>query len=79
MITMSARPLMSYRAFFSILGSLVAFTVPLMIMGSLAPENTQRILLMGVIFGLFSALPLILVFFKVREREELAATKTKIG
>ncbi len=63
---------MSYRAFFSIVGSLIAFIVPLMIIGSLIPENADRVLLMAVIFGLFSALPLLLVFFTVREREEFS-------
>ena len=39
--------LTSYRMFFSILGSLIAFTVPLFIIGSFTPENTSRVLLMG--------------------------------
>ena len=59
------------RMFFSIAGSLVAFTVPLMIVGSFRPENAGRVLLMGVAFGLASALPLLLVFFTARERPEL--------
>lgn len=59
------------RMFFSIAGSLVAFTVPLMIVGSFRPENASRVLLMGVAFGLASALPLLLVFFTARERPEL--------
>ena len=59
------------RMFFSIAGSLVAFTVPLMIIGSFRPENADRVLLMAVAFGLASALPLLLVFFTTRERPEL--------
>ncbi len=55
------------RMFFSIAGSLVAFTVPLMIVGSFRPENAGRVLLMAVAFGLASALPLLLVFFTTRE------------
>jgi len=39
--------LTSYRMFFSILGSLVAFTIPLFIIGNFTPENAPRVLLMG--------------------------------
>ncbi len=58
------------RMFFSILGSLVAFTVPLMIVGGFNPGNADRVLLMGIIFGIANALPLLLVFFGTRERAE---------
>ena len=61
--------LTSYRMFFSIFGSLLAFTVPLMIVGSFTPAAAGRVMLMAVIFGLVSALPLWLVFFNTRERE----------
>lgn len=62
--------LTSYRMFYSILGSLLAFTVPLMIVGTFNPENASRVLLMGTIFGFGSAMPLILVFFNTRERKD---------
>jgi len=62
--------LTSYRMFFSILGSLVSFTVPLIIVGAFTPENAPRVLAMGTIFGLASALPLLLAFFGTRERPE---------
>ncbi len=62
--------LTSYRMFYSIFGSLLAFTIPLMIVGSFSPENTGKILLMGAIFGLISALPLFLVFATTREKQE---------
>lgn len=61
--------LTSYRMFFSILASLVAFTVPLVIVGTFAPESAPRVLTMGVIFGIASALPLLLTFFGTRERQ----------
>ena len=61
--------LTSYRMFFSILASLVAFTIPLTIVGTFAPENATRVLAMGLIFGLASALPLLLTFFGTRERQ----------
>ena len=63
--------LTSYRMFFSILGSLLAFTLPLIIVGTFSPENASKVLLMGGIFGLLSALPLFLTFFGTREREDL--------
>lgn len=62
--------LTSYRMFFSILGSLLAFTVPWFIIDSFQPQNAPRVLDMGVIFAVASALPLLLVFFGTREREE---------
>jgi GPH family glycoside/pentoside/hexuronide:cation symporter len=61
--------LTSYRMFFSIFGSLLAFTIPMMIIGTFTPESAARVMLMAVIFGLASALPLWLVFFNTREKE----------
>jgi GPH family glycoside/pentoside/hexuronide:cation symporter len=58
------------RMFFSILGSLVAFTVPLMIVDGFQPAHAERVFTMGILFGLTSALPLLLVFFGTRERAE---------
>jgi GPH family glycoside/pentoside/hexuronide:cation symporter len=62
--------LTSTRMFFSIFGSLVAFTVPLAIVSTFSPQNTDRVLIMGVILGLVSVLPLWLVFWGTRERKE---------
>lgn len=62
--------LTTYRMFFSILGSLIAFTVPIMIIGALAPENASRVLMMGAIFGVVSAAPMLLVFFGTHERQD---------
>ena len=62
--------LTTYRMFFSILASLVAFTVPLMIIGPFEPESASRVLVMGVMFGILSALPLLLTFFGTRERRD---------
>lgn len=58
------------RMFFSILGSLIAFTVPLMIVGGFRPEHANRVFTMGLTFGLASAIPLLVVFFSARERPE---------
>lgn len=60
--------LTSYRMFFSIVGSLIAFTVPLAIIGSLVPQNAGRVLQMALLFGLVCILPILLVFFNTRER-----------
>ena len=65
--------LTTYRMAFSILGSLISFTLPLLIVGSFEPANAPKVLTMGVLFGIVSALPLLLVFFGTREREEHVA------
>jgi GPH family glycoside/pentoside/hexuronide:cation symporter len=62
--------LTSYRMFFSIAGSLIAFTLPLAIVGSFNPENEGRILAMAVLFGLACIVPVLLVFFVTREKSE---------
>lgn len=67
--------LTSYRMFFSIVGSLVAFTVPIAIFSSMRPENAPRVLLMGGIFAAASAIPIWVVFFTTREREQFTVQK----
>jgi len=62
--------LTTFRMAFSILGSLVAFIVPLLIIGTMRPENSGRVFTMGIIFGAVCALPLVLTFFGTRERPE---------
>lgn len=58
------------RMFYSILGSLVAFTVPLLIVDGFNPAHAGRVLLMGGIFGLVSAIALWMAFIGTRERPE---------
>ena len=65
--------LTSYRMAFSIVGSLVAFTVPLLIIGTMTPGNTGHVFTMGLIIGTACALPLILTFFGTREKPEYYA------
>ena len=65
--------LTSYRMAFSIIGSLIAFIVPLTIIGTMRPENTGRVFTMGIIFGAACAIPLLLTFFGTRERPEYYA------
>jgi len=65
--------LTSYRMAFSLIGGLVAFVVPLMIIGTLEPGNASRVQTMGIIFGIASALPLLFTFFGTREKDEYAS------
>lgn len=62
--------LTTYRSFFSILGSLLAFTLPLMIVGAFTPENAARMITMAALFALISIVPFFLLFFVARERPE---------
>jgi len=62
--------LTSYRNLFSILASLVAFSLPLMIVGSFTKANLPRVSLMGATIGLASTIPLLLVFLGTRERHD---------
>jgi GPH family glycoside/pentoside/hexuronide:cation symporter len=59
-----------YRMAFSIIGSLTAFIVPLMIIGKMHPENAPRVFMMGWIFGAISAVPPLLTFFGTKEKPE---------
>ena len=55
------------RMFFSILGSLIAFTLPIMFIGGFNPDNAGKVGSMGLIFGAFCALPLLTVFIGTKE------------
>lgn len=62
--------LTAYRSFFSILGSLLAFTLPLLMVGSFTPQNAGRVLEMAALFAVVSILPFFPLFFVARERPE---------
>ena len=62
--------LTSYRMFFSLVGQLIAFVVPLAIIGSMVPANGLKVTWTGLCVGLAAALPLILVFLGTKERAE---------
>lgn len=62
--------LTSHRMFFSISGSLIAFTIPLAIVDRFIPQNDGRVLWMAMIFGAVCILPVLLVFFNTRERHD---------
>lgn len=59
--------LTTYRMFFSILASLVAFTIPLTIVGGFTPDHASRVMGMGVLFAIISMIPMLFVFFGTRE------------
>jgi GPH family glycoside/pentoside/hexuronide:cation symporter len=62
--------LVSLRAFFSIFGSLLAFSLPEMIVQGFTPDHATDVLKMGLIFAIISAIPMYVVFFGTRERPE---------
>ena len=64
---------------FLILASLIAFTVPLLLIGSFRPENASRVFYTGLLFGVVSAVPLFLVFIGTRERKEYSAVPPPRG
>ncbi|NSW52536.1 MAG: MFS transporter [Anaerolineae bacterium] len=63
--------LTSFRMAFSILGSLIAFTVPLEIIGERTPDKGGIIFITMLGLAIFSALPLLGTFFATWERAEL--------
>lgn len=67
--------LTSYRMFFSIFASILAFVVPEIIIGSFDPQHAARVRLMAIIFAALSALPLWITFAGTREREEFMHLK----
>jgi GPH family glycoside/pentoside/hexuronide:cation symporter len=65
--------LVSLRAFFSIFGSLLAFSLPEIIVQGFTPDHAANVLQMGLIFAVISAIPMYIVFFGTRERPEFMA------
>lgn len=62
--------LTGFRMAFSIVGSLIAFTVPLAIIGERTPDKGAIVFLTMVGLAVFSALPLLGTFFSTWERDE---------
>ena len=56
--------------FFSIVGQLAAFVVPLAIIGSMIPANALKVTWTGIGLGVASAMPLLIVFLGTKERME---------
>jgi GPH family glycoside/pentoside/hexuronide:cation symporter len=62
--------LTSYRMAFSLIGGLVAFVVPLAIIGETIPANADRAIMMGAIFAVAASIPMLFTFLGTRERTE---------
>ncbi len=72
--------LTSFRMLFNILGSLTAYIFPMLVIGSMIPENSKKVLTMAVIAGAIAATPLLLVFFGTKEKKEyMMEKKPKLG
>jgi glycoside/pentoside/hexuronide:cation symporter, GPH family len=59
--------LTSYRMVFSLLGSMIAFVVPLAIIGDVIPQNAERIFIVGIAMAIISASPYLLTFLGTKE------------
>jgi len=67
--------LTGFRMFFSIIGSMIAFIVPLAIIGAMQPENAPTVMAVGAGMAAIGAAPLVLVFLYTRERQEFQQMK----
>lgn len=65
----------SFRMLFNILGSLAAYIFPMMIIGSMVPENSRRVIIMAVVAGAAAATPLLMVFLGTKEKKEFMLEK----
>ena len=62
--------LTTYRMVFSTLGAMIAFVVPLAIIGTMNPASSGRIMAVGAGVAILSVLPMVSVFLGTRERTE---------
>jgi GPH family glycoside/pentoside/hexuronide:cation symporter len=67
--------LTTYRMVFSTIGAMIAFVVPLAIIGTMNAESAGRIMTVGAGVALLSILPMIAVFFGTREKAEYQEQK----
>ena len=67
--------LTSFRMLFNILGSLVAYVFPMLVIGSMVPDNTKKVMVMALIAAAIAATPLLLVFFGTKEKKEYMLEK----
>lgn len=59
--------LTSYRMVFSLAGSMIAFVVPLAIIGDIVPQNTDLILIVGFTMAVISSAPYLVTFLGTTE------------
>jgi GPH family glycoside/pentoside/hexuronide:cation symporter len=62
--------LTTYRMIFSTIGAMIAFVVPLAIIGTMNAESAGRIMAVGAGVAFLSILPMVAVFFGTREKTE---------
>jgi GPH family glycoside/pentoside/hexuronide:cation symporter len=67
--------LTTYRMVFSILGAMIAFVVPLAIIGSMNAESAGRVMAVGAGVAFLSILPMLAVFLGTREKAEYQEQK----
>ena len=68
--------LTSYRMVFSIAGALIAYVVPLAIIGTMTPENATRVMNVGAVVAFVSVLPMLAVFFRHARAPRVPAANT---
>ncbi len=71
--------LTSYRMVFSIVGSMVASVVPLMITEDVAPQNGARVLTVGIVMAIIATVPFLITFFGTKERVSTSERQEKLG
>lgn len=62
--------LTTYRMVFSTIGAMIAFVVPLALIGTMNPESARRVMTVGAGVAFLSILPMLFVFLGTRERTE---------
>ena len=62
--------LTTYRMVFSTVGAMIAFVVPLAIIGTMNPESAGKVMAVGSGVAVVSILPMLAVFLGTRERTE---------
>jgi len=67
--------LTTYRMVFSTIGAMIAFVVPLAIIGTMDAESAGRVMTVGAGVAFLSILPMIAVFLGTREKEEYQEQK----
>jgi len=67
--------LTSFRMLFNIVGSLTAYVFPMLVIGSMVPDNTKKVMVMALIAAAIAATPLLMVFFGTKEKKEYMQEK----
>ncbi|PWB50461.1 MAG: hypothetical protein C3F13_16040 [Anaerolineales bacterium] len=67
--------LTTYRMVFSIIGAMIAYVVPLAIIGTMDSQSAAIVMRVGVGVAILSILPMVMVFFGTHERAEFQEQK----